>query len=184
MVERLPGLTLWDTGTMEAPPMLGHKYMDDNGLDAILATKRSAVVAPMVNLRVHTSHICLCQLWERLPPLAFKPRGDIARILWTLHCLLWHSPSGESLSSRILLNKQQVNESNHWVSNVRVSYEIQKNSVPQWAIEPQSPVRSMVPGICDSLIDAKYRSWDNFFHISRRFSAFYQSSKHEIAMCS
>ena len=34
------------------PPMLVCKYMDENGLVAMLATKRSAGVAPEVNLRI------------------------------------------------------------------------------------------------------------------------------------
>ena len=36
----------------QAPPMLVHKYVDENGSGAMLATKRSAVVTPEVNLRI------------------------------------------------------------------------------------------------------------------------------------
>ena len=39
-----------------APPMLVHMYVDQNGLAAMLAVKRSAGVTPKVNLRnpLHT----------------------------------------------------------------------------------------------------------------------------------
>ena len=41
----------------EAPPMLVCKYIDENGLAAMLATKRLAGVTSEVNLREHTSQM-------------------------------------------------------------------------------------------------------------------------------
>ena len=52
--------------------MPAQRYIDENGLVAILATKRSVGVAPEVNLREHV--ICVA------PSSANKkPRGDITR---------------------------------------------------------------------------------------------------------
>ena len=58
--------------------MPSHRYMEENGLATILATKRSAGVTPEVNL-CEPSHVCLCQVQIRLLTLALKPRGDITR---------------------------------------------------------------------------------------------------------
>ena len=55
------------------------RYMEDNSLAAMLASKRSAGVAPEVNLRECISHICLHQVQIRLPTLVLKPRGDVSR---------------------------------------------------------------------------------------------------------
>ena len=58
--------------------MPSHRYVEENGLATILATKRSAGVTPEVNL-CEPSHVCLCQVQIRLLTLALKPRGDTTR---------------------------------------------------------------------------------------------------------
>ena len=50
--------------------------MKENGSAAMMATKRSAGVAPRVNLR---EHVHLHRVQIRLPTLALKHRGDVTR---------------------------------------------------------------------------------------------------------
>ena len=61
--------------------MPAHRYMEEIGSVAMLATKRLAGVAPKVNLREHESHNMYastkCEI--RMPTLALKPRGDVTR---------------------------------------------------------------------------------------------------------
>ena len=61
-----------------ATPMLACEYVGENGSAAMLAAKRSAGVAPEMNLNVH--HICLCQVRKRLPTLVLKPRVDVTEV--------------------------------------------------------------------------------------------------------
>ena len=42
-----------DRSWFQAPPMPAHRYMVENGLAAMLATKRSGSVTPEMNLREH-----------------------------------------------------------------------------------------------------------------------------------
>ena len=58
--------------------MLVCKYVDENGSAAMLVSKRSADVAPEVNLRENTSCMFLPSA-IRLPTLALKPRTDVTR---------------------------------------------------------------------------------------------------------
>ena len=55
-----------------APPMSACRYVEENGLAAMLANKRLAGVTPEVNLREHVT----C---SPLPTLALKPRADKPR---------------------------------------------------------------------------------------------------------
>ena len=78
-VEHLPDLTLtqWqdDRSQFSAPPIPAHRYVEENILAAMLATKRSAGVTPEVNIRECVTHFH--QTLIRLPTLALKLRGDI-----------------------------------------------------------------------------------------------------------
>ena len=49
-----------DRSKSRAPPIGVHKYVDENGLAAMLATNRSAGVAPEVNLTIslHSNKAC------------------------------------------------------------------------------------------------------------------------------
>ena len=53
-----------------------HRYVGENGPAAMLVTKRSAGVAPEVNLREHITHMPVPSANKTL---ALKPRGDITR---------------------------------------------------------------------------------------------------------
>ena len=64
--------------SLEPPPMLVCKYVDENGSATMLATKRSTGVTPEVNLREHTSHIPPPSE-NKAATLALKPRGDATR---------------------------------------------------------------------------------------------------------
>ena len=52
--------------------------MEENGLAAMLAAKRSAGVTPEVKFR-NVQHACLCQAQIRLATLALKHIGDITK---------------------------------------------------------------------------------------------------------
>ena len=52
--------------------MPAHRYVAENGLAAMLVAKRSAGVAPEMNLRECVTH---------MSNVSFKPRGDITRSL-------------------------------------------------------------------------------------------------------
>ena len=54
--------------------MLVRKYVDKNGLGAMLAAKRSAGVTPQVNLGECTSRMSLQNV--NMAHSGFKPRGD------------------------------------------------------------------------------------------------------------
>ena len=60
-------------------PLLKHAYGEQQPATIdLLAIKRLAAVTPEVKLR--ESHVCLHQVWIRLPTLvALKSRGDITR---------------------------------------------------------------------------------------------------------
>ena len=62
-----------DRSRFWAPPMPARGYVEENNLAAMLATKKSAGESR------GTWHVCLHQVWIRLPTLALKPRGDITR---------------------------------------------------------------------------------------------------------
>ena len=82
-VERLPGLTLWgssmhDRSQSWARPMPIHKYVDNNGSAAMLVTKRSAGVAPKMNLRIPL-HAGNKAKKPRGSTLGLKPGADATR---------------------------------------------------------------------------------------------------------
>ena len=52
------------------------RYVEENDLATMLATKGSSGIAQKVNLG---EHVCICQAQIRLPTLALKPRGHINR---------------------------------------------------------------------------------------------------------
>ena len=64
-VEHLPSLTLWkhliwhDRSWFWVPPMPACRHVEENGLAAMLATKRLVAVAPEVNLREHVTYMPL-----------------------------------------------------------------------------------------------------------------------------
>ena len=82
-IERHPALShtvrQWqhDRSLFHAPPMPAHRYVEENSQAAMLATKRSAGVAPEVNLREHVAHMP--------PPCVNKaahPGLEILRCQW------------------------------------------------------------------------------------------------------
>ena len=106
-VEHLSGFTVWgshmhDRSWSWAPPMLVCKYVDVNGLAAMMAANRSAGVPPEVNLR-----ILLCTGNEEYklgdPPL--KPRADITRS--PKQGYPWPDKKG-LISSKILFLKKKL----------------------------------------------------------------------------
>ena len=77
---KFSSLTL--TSTLEivfkVPPLPACRYVEDKRLAAILATKRSAGVAPEVNFRKYVALMPLPS-GTRLPTLDLKPIGDVTR---------------------------------------------------------------------------------------------------------
>ena len=57
-----------------------HRYMEENSLTAMLATKRSAAVAPEVNLREHLTQKYLCQVQLRLPLWLWNPEETSPKV--------------------------------------------------------------------------------------------------------
>ena len=60
------------------PPMPVHRWVKENVLVAMLATRRPAGVAPEVNLRKHVTRMPLLSASKAVHP-GLKPRGDTAR---------------------------------------------------------------------------------------------------------
>ena len=58
--------------------MLVFKYVDENGSVAMLAAKRSAGVAPEVNISDHTSCMSLPSV-NKVAHSSFETRGDVTR---------------------------------------------------------------------------------------------------------
>ena len=76
LVERLPNLTLWSSDTCDrsqsqAPPMLPHKYVDENGSAAMLATKRSAGVT------LEESEDSIVHRWQSTQARGIQPGFEI-----------------------------------------------------------------------------------------------------------
>ena len=61
--------------------MPGRRYVEEIGSVAMLAAKRSAGVAPEVNLSKCTMHMPLPSVNKAEPTLALKPRGDVTKSL-------------------------------------------------------------------------------------------------------
>ena len=60
--------------------MPARRYVEENGLAAMLATKRSAGVAPEVNIMKCITDIPLPSVNKAAHP-GFEPRGDVTRSL-------------------------------------------------------------------------------------------------------
>ena len=54
------------------------RYVEENSLAALLAAKRSAGVAPEVNVREHVAHMSPPSM-NKAPTLASRPSGDVTR---------------------------------------------------------------------------------------------------------
>ena len=59
--------------------MPAHRYMEENSLATILATKKSAGVVPEVNLRKCVIHMPPPSMNKVAHSVALKPRRDVTR---------------------------------------------------------------------------------------------------------
>ena len=67
-----------DRSQFQAPPMPTRRYVEENGLAAMLATNRLAGVTPEVNIREHVTYMPLPSV-NKAAHSSFETGGDVTR---------------------------------------------------------------------------------------------------------